>query len=94
MSIRLNCLGVVKVPRLPQLGQRSGSSSLSRRKRLLQEVHSTRGSVNEARCPEASHTWGARITEESRPTMSSRVETIARHQASRTLRSNSTPSGP
>src|SRR6266702_4024835 len=42
-------------------------------------MHSVSGSTNSVTWPLASHTSRARITEESRPTMSSRSVTIARH---------------
>src|SRR5687768_1288803 len=86
-----NCLGSVKVPLLPQLGQlRSArplvgawpffssyaSSRWSARHRLWQEVHSVSGSVKVATWPEATHTSGARITDESIPTTSSREVTM------------------
>ena len=44
----------------PQLGQVSGSSSWSRRKRCLQLVQSTSGSLKLARWPDASHTAAGR----------------------------------
>src|SRR3954467_1757319 len=56
LNIRLNCLASVKLCFEPQLGHVSGSSSLSSRKRSLQTLQSTSGSVKFARCPDASHT--------------------------------------
>jgi len=66
----------------------------SSRKRLWHDWHSVSGSTNSARWPEASQTCVGRITEESRPTMSSRLVTIARHHWVRMLFFSSTPSGP
>ena len=44
--------------------------------------------------PEVTQTWGCMRIPASRPTMSSRSWTIARHQARLTLFLSSTPSGP
>ena len=76
----------------PQFGQ--VSSIWSARHRSLHLRQSTSGSVNVARWPDASHTLGAMRIAASRPTMSSRSCTMARHQASMTLRLSSTPKGP
>ena len=59
-----------------------------------QDKHSVSGSTNSVRWPLASHTSGARITDESRPTMSSRSVTIERHHWRLMLFFISTPSGP
>ena len=66
----------------------------SSRKRRWQSSHSTSGSVNESTCPLASHTFADMMIAASRPTMSSRSWTIARHHARFTLFFSSTPSGP
>src|SRR5258708_40098864 len=58
LNIKLNWRGSVNVPCLPQLGQVFGSSSLSRRKRFLQLVQSTSGSLKLARWPDASQICG------------------------------------
>jgi hypothetical protein len=76
----------------PQLGQMP--SILSARHRSWQLRQSTRGSVKLARCPDASQILGDDRMAASMPTTSSRSWTMARHQASLTLRSMSTPSGP
>ena len=52
-------------PRSPPAGGRRGSACGSCR-------HSTSGSVKTSTWPEATQTWRGRMTEESRPTMSSR----------------------
>ena len=52
------------------------SSRWSARKRLWQEVHSVSGSEKVATWPEATQTSGARITDESMPTTSSREVTM------------------
>ena len=102
-------LGSVNVPRLPQFGHAmssrppggtwpcltsNASIRWSARKRLWQDWHSVSGSVKVATWPLASQTSGARITEESRPTMSSRSCTMYRHHWRLTLFFSSTPSGP
>jgi hypothetical protein len=69
-----------------------GSSSM--RYRFLQLRHSTSGSVKFSTCPEASQTFGCMRMAASRPTMSSRSWTMARHHARFTLFLSSTPSGP
>ena len=66
----------------------------SARNRLWQDWHSVSGSVNVATWPLASQTSRARITEESRPTTSSRSWTMYRHHWRLTLFFSSTPSGP
>jgi len=99
--------GSVKVPRLPQFGQLSSASVVddpcfssycsrrwSARNRLWHDWHSVSGSVNVSTWPDASHTSRARITEESRPTTSSRPCTIVFHHWRLTLFLISTPSGP
>ena len=68
--------------------------SSSSRKRRWQVAHSTSGSLNEPTWPDVTHTWGCIRIPASRPTMSSRSWTIARHQARLTLFLSSTPSGP
>ena len=52
------------------------------------------GSSNSVTWPEASHTSRGRMTEESRPTMSSRPVTTARHHCRLMFFFSSTPSGP
>src|SRR5919106_6683664 len=66
----------------------------SARNRWWQLRHSTSGSVNDSRWPEASHTFGDIMMEDSRPTTLSRIWTMSRHHAARTFRLSSTPSGP
>jgi hypothetical protein len=61
---------------------------------LWQVAHSTRGSEKLSTWPEATHTSGFMMIAASRPTMSARSWTIARHHAFLTLRFSSTPSGP
>src|SRR5688572_2290303 len=94
LNIRLNWRGSVNVPCLPQLGQVFGSSSLSRRKRFLQLVQSTSGSLKLARWPEASQIWGGPRIAASISTTSSRCWTMRRIHDSRILRSSNDPSGP
>ena len=72
----------------------SAPGSSSRRKRRRQVEHSTRGSVKLATWPEVTQTWGAMMMPASRPTMSSRSWTMARHHARLTLFFSSTPSWP
>ena len=67
---------------------------LSARKRALQVLQSTSGSVKPATWPEASQTWGCIRIAASSPSMSSRAWTMARHQRSLTFFLSSTPSGP
>jgi hypothetical protein len=106
LNIRLKLRGSVNGP-LPQLGHLSSpeaggrpclasnaSIRWSSRKRWWQLVHSTSGSENDSRCPEASHTLGAMMMAASWPTTSSRSCTIERHQAFLMLFFSSTPSGP
>lgn len=86
-----NCLGSVNWPLVPQLGQLTSarpfsgrrpffasyaSSRWSARNRLWQEVHSVSGSEKVATWPEATQTSGARMTDESIPTTSSRDVTM------------------
>ena len=52
------------------------------------------GSENVATWPDASQTSGARITDESRPTTSSREVTMERHHWRLMFSFSSTPSGP
>ena len=66
----------------------------SARYRLWQDGHSVSGSTNSVTWPLASQTSRARITEESRPTMSSRSVTMERHHWRLMLFFSSTPSGP
>jgi len=66
----------------------------SSRKRLWQLVHSTSGSENTSTWPEASHTLRGRMTEESRPTTSSRLVTMNRHHCFLMFSFSSTPRGP
>ena len=100
--------GSVKVPLLPQFGQliscnpvgarpcfaSNASSSWSDRNRLWQLWHSVNGSTNASMWPDAAQTSRARITAESRPTMSSRSCTIDFHHCRRMFSLSSTPSGP
>ncbi len=105
----LKSRGSVHWPRVPQFGQAmsprpfsagrpffsSYSSSIwSSRNRLWQDRHSVSGSWNALRWPEATQTWRGRITEESRPTMSSRLVTMAFHHWRLMFSLSSTPSGP
>ena len=92
--MRLNWRASVKLCFAPQLGQTSGSSSLSSRNRSRHSRQSTSGSVKFWRCPDASQIAGGDRMAASSPTMSWRSWTIDRHQASLTLRSSSTPTGP
>jgi hypothetical protein len=61
---------------------------------FLALLQSTNGSVKVSRCPDAAQTAGGPRMAASRPTMSSRIWTIANHQACFTLRSMFTPKGP
>ena len=105
----LNWRGSVHWPRVPQLGQAisasppsgarplrasNSSSRWSARNRRWQCRHSVSGSKKVSMCPDASHTFGGRITAESRPTTSSRPVTIVRHHWRRTFSFSSTPRGP
>ena len=106
----LKSRGSVYWPRVPQFGHGTSdrssslaflpvrstysSTSWSARNRLWQCVHSTSGSWNALTCPDATHTWRGRITELSRPTMSSRPVTIAFHHWRLMFSLSSTPSGP
>ncbi len=97
LNMRLNWRGSVRsqsevspgrlLGRLPQLS----SASLSARKRCLHVRQSTSGSLNPPTCPEASHTCGWRMIEESSARMSSRSCTIARSHADLTLSFSRTP---
>jgi hypothetical protein len=69
-------------------------SILSARKRLLQLLHSTSGSVNVAVWPLASHTFLFISIAASTPYMSSRSSTNIFHHSCITLRFRATPSGP
>ena len=101
--------GSVKAPLVPQCGQAMSARPFSggwpcfssyasirwsARNRWWQDRHSVSGSTNSVMCPLACHTSGARITEESSPTMSSRSCTIERHHSRLMLFFISTPSGP
>ena len=70
------------------------STRWSARKRLWQLVHSVSGSVKTPTCPEASQTLRGKMTDESSPTMSSRLWTIVRHHCFLMFSFSSTPSGP
>ena len=94
LNIRLNWRGSVNESFAPQLGQAPESGSWSARNRSLQLRQSTSGSVKVATWPLASQTLGAMRIAASRPTTSSRIWTMERHQASLTLRLSSTPRGP
>ena len=67
------------------------SSMWSARKRSLQVLQSTSGSVNPSRCPEASQVRGCWMIAESSATTSSRSWIIAFHQAFTTLFLSRTP---
>ena len=101
--------GSVNVPLLPQFGQvrparpfsggwpclaSYASIRWSVRNRLWQDVHSVSGSTNSVTWPLASHTSRARMTLESKPTMSSRSITMERHHSRLILFFSSTPRGP
>jgi len=60
----------------------------------LQLRQSTMGSLKPLTWPDTSHTRGFITIAASSPTTSSRVWTIARHQAALMLFLSSTPSGP
>src|SRR3954469_18806323 len=106
----LKSRGAVYSPRVPQFGHGTSDrpssevalplrashswGSCSARNRLWHERHSISGSVNTLTCPEATHTWRGRITEESRPTTSSRPWTTVFHHWRLMLSLSSTPSGP
>ncbi len=105
----LKSRGSVHWPRVPQLGQAmsarppsgarpffSSNSSIiwSSRNRLWHERHSVSGSVKTPTWPEATQTWRGRITEESRPTTSSRLVTMVRHHCFLMFSLSSTPRGP
>ena len=70
------------------------TKSWSARYRSLVARQSTIGSLNPPTCPDASQTFGFMMIEQSSPTMSSRIWTLSRHQASLMFRFSSTPSGP
>ena len=72
----------------------NSSASWSARNRLWHDVHSTSGSVNVPTWPDATHTSRGRITDESRPTTSSRPVTMDFHHCRLMLSLSSTPSGP
>ena len=99
LNIRLNSRGSVSSPwHSPGFfdgfsGQRA-SSSLSARKRALQTLQSTIGSLKPPTWPEVTQVWGFWMIAESSPTTSSRAVTTRFHQASFTRRSSSTPRGP
>ncbi|CPU66480.1 Uncharacterised protein [Mycobacteroides abscessus] len=105
----LKSRGSVHCPRVPQFGQTisarppsgarpffSSNSSIiwSSRNRLWQCRHSVSGSVKTPTWPDATHTWRGRITDESRPTTSSRLVTIARHHCFLMFSLSSVPRGP
>src|SRR5919199_5573715 len=94
LNMRLNCRGSVHEGPRPQFEQALVRSMWSARKRLLQWVHSTSGSVKVATCPEASHTSRFMRIDDSKPTTSSRSCTIERHHSFLRLRLSSTPRGP
>ena len=96
LNIRLNCAGLgeavlraaVRAARRGRRACRGGSAPCS-------SLQSTSGSVKLARWPlTPPRSPAAPRMAASRPTTSSRSCTIERHQASFTLRSSSTPSGP
>ncbi len=102
LNMRLNCRGSVRsqsgVSPGRLLGLRpqrtsscSGSARWSARNRSLQVRQSTSGSANPVTWPEASHTRGWRMSEESRATTSSRSCTIASNQRALTFSFRSTP---
>ena len=72
----------------------TASCRWSARNRLWHDWHSVSGSLNVATWPEASHVWVGRMTEESRPTTSSRCWTMDFHHCRLMLSLSSTPSGP
>ncbi len=74
--------------------RRSAPGSSSSRIATVAVAHSTIGSLKLPTCPDVTQTWGCMRIPASRPTMSSRSWTIARHQARLTLFFSSTPSGP
>src|SRR4051794_23030646 len=106
----LKSRGSVYWPRVPQLGQGTSdrsssdtslplrseysSASWSARNLRWHDRHSTSGSVNTPTWPDATHTWRGRITDESRPTTSSRLVTVYFHHCRLTFSLSSTPSGP
>ena len=104
----LKSRGSVHWPRVPQFGQAisparpaygpsrasNSSSRWSARNRLWQDRHSVSGSVKTPTWPDATQTWRGRMTEESRPTMSSRAVTTALHHCRLMFSLSSTPSGP
>ena len=66
----------------------------SARNRLWHDWHSVSGSENVSTWPLATQVSRGRITEESRPTMSSRIWTMDFHHWRLMLSLSSTPSGP
>ena len=91
-NMRLNCRGSVRsqcsrlAGMLARPARRTGLwSRWSARKRSLQWRQSTSGSVKPSTCPDASHTRGWRMIDESRATMSSRSRTIASSQRALTF---------
>ena len=72
----------------------TASCRWSARNRRWQDWHSVSGSVNVSTCPLATQVWVGRMTEESRPTTSSRLVTIERHHWRLMFSFSSTPSGP
>jgi len=91
LNIRLKARGSVNSVE-PQFGQTP--SILSSRQRSLHFLQSTNGSVNVSKWPDAAQMAGGPRIAASKPTMSERIWTIARHQACLTLRSMLTPRGP
>ena len=82
----------VKEPLVPQSGQ--VSSTWSARKRCLQFLQSTMGSVKWPTWPLATQARGFIRMAASKPTISSRSRILVRHQARLMLFFSSTPKGP
>ena len=97
---RVPQLGQATVGQLDRVGvgvpffSATASCRWSARNRLWHDWHSVSGSVNAPTWPEATHIWRGRMTEESRPTTSSRLVTIERHHCRLMFSFSSTPSGP
>ena len=97
LNIRWNWRGSVRSQASASPGCLEGfcphwpSSSLSARKRSLQVRQSTIGSLNPARCPDASQTRGCWMIAESSATIRSSPSSIARHHSALTLFFSSTP---